>query len=59
VDITAALRLQMPDFEDAVQASIASRSNIDWIITRNIKDFKKSPVKPISPNDFIAFGYGS
>ena len=58
-DILSALSLQMPDFEDAVQVSIATRANMDWILTRNIKDFKKSVVKPITPKDFIELGYGS
>jgi len=58
-DIASALNLQMSDFEDAVQASIAMRSRMDWVITRNVKDFKKSPVKPITPKDFIELGYGS
>lgn len=58
-DILGALVLQMPDFEYAVQVSIAARSNMDWILTRNIKDYKKSTIKPITPKDFIALGYGS
>ena len=58
-DILSALSLQMPDFEDAVQVSIATRTNMDWILTRNIKDYKKSVVKPITPKDFIELGYGS
>lgn len=58
-DISAALALQMPDFEDAVQASIASRSNMEWILTRNTNDYKKSPVKPITPKDFSELGYGN
>lgn len=43
-DITAALALPMPDFEDCVQACIASRAQMNWIITRNIQDYKKSAV---------------
>ncbi|AFM12533.1 type II toxin-antitoxin system VapC family toxin [Turneriella parva] len=58
-DILNALTLQMPDFEDAVQVSIATRTNMAWILTRNIRDYKKSAVKPISPQDFIELGYGS
>lgn len=58
-DIVSALTLQMPDFEDAVQVSIATRANMDWILTRNIKDYKKSIVKPITPKDFLELGYGN
>ncbi|MBR0485530.1 MAG: PIN domain-containing protein [Oscillospiraceae bacterium] len=41
------------DFEDCVQAECAVKAGADCIITRNIKDFEKSPVKAISPEDFL------
>ena len=43
----------MKDFEDAVQASCAKKHFINLIITRNIKDFVNSPVKAITPEDFV------
>lgn len=43
----------MSDFEDAVQASCAKRYHIDCIVTRNIKDFVNSPVKAVTPIDFL------
>ncbi len=43
----------MKDFEDAVVASCAKNSNCDYIITRNISDFKTSPVPALLPNDFL------
>ena len=43
----------MKDFEDAVQAKCAKSHGINLIITRNIKDFTNSPVKAITPEDFI------
>lgn len=43
----------MSDFEDALQAYCAKRYHIDYIITRNVKDFKLSPVKVIEPVDFL------
>ena len=43
----------MSDFEDALQAYCAKRYHIDYIITRNVKDFKYSPVKAIEPIDFL------
>ncbi len=58
-DISAAMNLGMPDFEDAIQSCIAFRSHMDWIVTRNSKDFKKSSVKPLIPSEFIELGYGS
>ena len=41
------------DFEDAVLYASASLSNADCIITRSIKDFKKSRLPVYLPNDFI------
>ena len=53
VDIQEAIRLNFPDFEDAVIASTAARENVDYIITRNTDDFTLSPVPAISPDDFL------
>jgi hypothetical protein len=39
----------MNDFEDAVQAACAERIGADYIVTRNLKDFAKSPVQAILP----------
>jgi predicted nucleic acid-binding protein len=49
----AAFLLPMPDYEDAVQAVCAIAQDADFIITRNVKDFKNSPVKAISPAEFL------
>lgn len=43
----------MKDFEDAVQAECSKSHFVNLIITRNIKDFVNSPVKALSPEDFI------
>jgi predicted nucleic acid-binding protein len=51
-DIFAAKKLNMPDFEDSVVSAMANRQNADYIITRNIDDFKNSPIIAITPNDF-------
>jgi predicted nucleic acid-binding protein len=47
-----ARRLRMGDFEDALQAVAAQSCTADAIITRNLKDFKNSPVKALSPAQF-------
>ncbi|MCL2265380.1 MAG: PIN domain-containing protein [Treponema sp.] len=52
-DITNAVILFMPDFEDAVIAAIAKREKADFIITRNDSDFSNSPVPAISPAQFV------
>ena len=52
-DITKALTLFIPDYEDAVIAAIAKREKADYIITRNVEDFENSPVPAINPEDFL------
>lgn len=58
LDVTAndcqdALLVEMKDYEDAVISCCAKRSQMDYIITRNIKDYKYSKIKTIVPDDFI------
>jgi len=53
-DVFSAIELGFTDFEDAVIAAIAQREKADYIITRNTKDYSKSPVPAIAPNDFLA-----
>ncbi len=43
----------MKDFEDAVQADCSKAHFMNLILTRNVKDFVNSPVKALSPKDFI------
>jgi predicted nucleic acid-binding protein len=52
-DVQAALDLPFADFEDAIIAATAEREGLDYIITRNVKDYTNSPVKAINPVDFI------
>lgn len=41
------------DFEDSIQIFCASSiKNIDCIITRNVKDFKGSEIKVLTPDEF-------
>ncbi|HLO42962.1 MAG TPA: PIN domain-containing protein [Leadbetterella sp.] len=43
------------DFEDAIQIYCASTINgMEYIVTRNIKDFKNSEIPAILPNEIIA-----
>lgn len=57
-DINTAFDLKMSDYEDAVQASCAKRIKADYIVTRNAKDFKNSPVKAITPTDLKLISSG-
>ena len=47
-----AIRLGFSDYEDALQSACAERFGADYVVTRNLKDYKLSPVKAISPTDF-------
>ncbi len=49
-----ARQLVMPDFEDAVVASLAEATHCGHIITRNVPDFAGSPVPAITPTAFLA-----
>ena len=52
-DINAALISNFSDFDDAVQAACAARVKADYIVTRNVKDFKNSLVQAILPVDML------
>ncbi len=48
-----ARQLPMKDFEDALQAVSARAAKADYILTRNTRDFRASPVPAISPREFL------
>lgn len=52
-DLKKAAVQPMADFEDALQSVCASRLKADFIITRNLKDFKNSKVMAIKPDELI------
>ena len=41
------------DFEDCLQDECAYAINVDYIITRNTKDFESSMVKALTPEEFL------
>jgi len=49
-----ALRLQMRDLEDAFQAVSALHCKAGYIVTRNTSAHRCSPVRAVSPAQFIA-----
>jgi predicted nucleic acid-binding protein len=53
IDAKNALDSKITDYEDALLAFCAARSGINYIITRNIRDFENSPVPAVSPKDFL------
>ncbi len=54
LDCLKALSSEMTDYEDAVMTETALRTGMDWIVTRNVKDYSKSPVSVCTPNDFLS-----
>ncbi len=52
-DVKNALEMKLKDFEDAVQIQTAKRVDADFIITRNVKDFMKSPIPAYSPEELL------
>lgn len=52
--VIEALNSDFKDFEDALQNFAAvSNGEIDAIITRNVKDFKKSEIAVLTPESFL------
>ena len=49
-----ALYSEISDYEDAVIESSAVKEDINYIITRNLKDFKKSKVKSYNAKEALA-----
>ena len=52
-DCKRALVSETKDFEDAMMIETALREGLDYIITRNVKDFSHSPVKVLDPESFL------
>ncbi|MFO7754623.1 MAG: PIN domain-containing protein [Bacteroidales bacterium] len=48
-----ALNSDFKDFEDAIQYYAAIESRIDIIITRNLKDFRKSDIPAMTGQEFL------
>jgi len=56
VDSSSASRarsLNLPDFEDAMQCASAENCFADIIVTRNMKDFNRSPIPAMTPTEFL------
>ena len=52
-DALQALQLPMADFEDSLQVAAAQACAASYIITRNVRDFGKSPVTALTPEKFL------
>jgi predicted nucleic acid-binding protein len=51
--VDGALDTGLPDFEDAMQYRCAVDAGVETIITRNSKDFKGIPIRPLSADEFL------
>jgi hypothetical protein len=49
-----ALNSPISDFEDAIQIASAINAKLDAIVTRNLSDYKNSPLPVHSASDFLA-----
>lgn len=49
-----ALDLPMADFEDALQTAAARACGARSIVTRNVRDFARSPVPAVTPGAVLA-----
>lgn len=50
----AASRLELPDFEDAMQVAAALACGADWIVTRNHRHYRRSPIPARSPAEALS-----
>lgn len=52
-NIDMAMKRNWNDFEDAVQYTVAESNHVDYIITRNVKDFEEHTIPSMTPIDFL------
>ena len=52
-NVLDSLRSKFSDFEDSLQHSSAVGNQCEYIITRNIEDYKNAEIKVLLPEEFI------
>jgi len=52
--IEQALNLPYSDFEDAVQMMAAVQAGAQYVVTRNIRDYKAGPLPALQPAELLA-----
>lgn len=52
-DCRESLSSGVKDYEDAVIANCADRNRMDYIVTRNIRDYENSKVKALLPDELL------
>ena len=53
IDCRKAVLSSVSDYEDAVMIETAVRTETDCIVTRNERDFSKSPLPVYTPDQFL------
>ncbi len=53
LDCLKAISSEISDYEDAVMSETALRTGMEYIVTRNIKDYVKSAVSVCTTKDFL------
>lgn len=51
--ISLALESHFKDFEDAIQYYCAYNNHVDYLITRNVKDYSKAQMKVHTPLEYL------
>ncbi len=52
-EMDVALDLKLKDFEDSMQVAVAQKFGAQVIVTRNTKDYIRSPIKALTPTELI------
>ena len=52
-EIGESINAEFRDFEDGVQYFIALNSKIEYIVTRNVRDFKKGSLNILTPAEYL------
>jgi hypothetical protein len=52
--IEQALNLPYPDLEAAVQMMAAVRSGVQYLVTRNVRDYRMGPLPALQPVELLA-----
>lgn len=53
VDCRRAVMSPISDYEDAVTVETAVRTEVDCIVTRNLRDYSKSQIPVYTPEEFV------
>ena len=51
--LNAAQRSRLPDFEDAIQFHSAKEAQVDFIVTRNKRDFRQKQIAVVTPEELL------